>query len=370
MANPPAAKRRSYRAFFLVVFLFVLAGGAYFAFRKFTGLELEHAPLANVPKDSVLVGYFRFGPLVRSETLKLIVDPAEIEARLQRFRERCQLDPAEQLEDVIVFSQGTTVDSLTDLGAIARGPFDHEKLRTCFQQAFENDGLGEIRVGEIDGVPAVFPADSDQRAAFLGRRAIAMGKEPVVRKIIDVVRDGEDAASADPVFSRVWTRLGTGQDIVLVGRVLPAVRETLREVLNAPAGARFRSYVDKVEAVGVSAAVTEGLDLALVLAMQDAAAATQVVAAVTTEVESLKNNMMISMTPFGAIVRAIRIDDQGNDVLVTVDVPHQRLVQAIEFAQNYLSFLGDGRGPRPDATPPPPDSVIPGQPAPAPTAAP
>ena len=363
MANPPAEKRRSYRAFFLVLALVVLGVGGFTAYRLLQGIELPEAPLANAPRSSSLVGYVRFGPVVHSETLRMVLSRDVIEDRLQRVRDRCQLDPASQVEDVILFAQGQDLEALQNIGLVARGPFDFEKLRTCFREAFAEDGLGEMRVGEIDGVPVAIPANSDQRVAFLGRRGVGLGTEPVVRSIIDVVRDGSANAGADPVLSRVWDRIATGQDIVLVGHFIPAMRDALRELAGVSGPARFRPFIEKIAAFGVAADVSQGLDLSLVVSMQDAAAANEVMTTLRAQIEALKNDMLVSLTPFGPVVRSIRTEATGTDLLITVDIPRERLERLIQFATAFRSNLAGGPGGSPAAgsapAAPPPTITIP-----------
>lgn len=364
MAKSPATPRRSYRAFFVVLALAVVAFGGVAIYRLVRGIELPEAPLANVPRSSSFVGFVRFGPVVRSETLRMILSRDVIEDRLQRIRDRCHLDPATQVEDVILFAEGQNIEALQNVGVVARGPFDLEKLRTCFRQAFAEDGLGEMRIGEIDGVPAAFPAESDQRAAFLGREAVAIGTEPVVRKVIDVVRDGSPSGASDPVLVRLWERLASGQDIVLIGRMLPELRERLRAVADVPAAARVRPLVDKLDAFGIAADVSQGLDLAVVLSMHDAASASSLAEVVREQIEGLKNDMLVSLTPFGPVVRSIRTDLQGTELLVTVDLPRDRLERLIQFATAWRSNLGGGSVGGVQQQVPAPTITIPPSPAP------
>jgi len=343
MANPEVTKKpRSYRAFFVVLALMIVAAGGFAIYRFVRGIELPEAPLANVPKSSSFVGYVRFGAVVRSETLKSILSPDVIEDRLERIRTRCGVDPAEQVDDVILFADGGGIDAIDNVGLIARGPFDYEKLRTCFRQAFAEDGLGEMRIGEIAGVPAAFPEDSEQAAAFLGRRAVAVGTESIIRKIIGVVRDGRPSGAEDPSLTRLWTRLSTGQDIVLLGRVIPQLREKLRELATSPMAARYRELIEKLDAFGIAADVSQGLDLALVLSMHDTDSAQSASTAIRAQVDALKNDMFVSLTPFGPVVRSIRTDLEGPDLLITVDLPLDRLERLIQFATAWRSNLTGG----------------------------
>ncbi len=363
--SAPSSKARPLRA--LAVFLVTagLVGLGVFGWRVFRGIELPRAPLANAPQNAGVVGYIRVQNVLRSEVVRRIVRREILQDRIDQLRERCGFDPSTQLEDLIVFTRGNSLEDLADLGLVARGPFEHERLGQCLREAFQEEGLGEMRMIEIDGVPAAAPANSEQRAAFLGQRGIAIGNEATVRSVIGTVRDRRPSAAADPVLARLWDLVASGRDIVLVGRLPVDWQQTLRQAVGVGPAAQFRGTIDQITAMGLSADVTRGLKLGGVVELRDENAARQVATSVRAQIDELTQNVLVSLTPFGPVLRSIRTEQRGPDFIVTIDLPPDRLERMIQFAEAYQQQGGarlDSGGTPPAAPGPAPSAVVPATP--------
>lgn len=333
--NP--SRSRSLRALVLLLVLGALGAGGFFAWKLLKGIQMPEAPLANVPRSATIVGFVRVGNVIHSEIVRTLLSREVLEARLERIRERCGFDPASQVDDAILFVDGTQARQLDSIGIVARGPFDHEKLSRCFREAFREEGLGQMRMLQIDGVPAAAPAEGEERAAFLGQRGIAIGDEATVRQVIGVVRDRRPSAAADPVLARLWDRVASGRDIVLIGHLPTNWQQSVRDLAGVDPNIAFREIIDAVRAFGVGATVTNGLQIGAVLAMRDNAAATSIATDTRAQLDQLTANVLVSLTPFGPVVRSIRTEQHGEDFVVTVDLPRERLDRMIEFATGWAN---------------------------------
>lgn len=338
MAKPdkPSNLRRM-RAFFAILALAALGVGGYVAWTVFRGIELPQAPLANVPRSATIVGYIRVGTVVNSDVVRSLVSRELFEARLERIRERCGFDPAAQIDDAILFVDATAPREIGKIGVVARGPFEHEKLSRCFRDAFREEGLGAMRMMQIDGVPAVAPAEGAQRAAFLGRRGIAIGDEPTVRQVIGVVRDSEASATGDRVLARLWDRVASGRDIVLIGHVPPNWQQSVRDLAGVDPDVAVRQILNNLKAFGVGVTFSNGLQIGGVLGMRDQASATSLANDTRQQLEALSGNLMVSLTPLGPIVRAIRTEQHGQDFVVTLDLPRDRLDRVLQFMEAWAA---------------------------------
>lgn len=346
MAQQPSKsnKSRPYRALAIFVVITGLVGLGVFGWRVLRGIQMPEAPLANAPRSASIIGYARVANVLQSSILRLILRREVLQDRVERIRERCGFDPASQLEDVIVFFEGNQIRNReSGLGIIGRGPFDHDKLSRCFREAFAEEGLGEMRRIEIDDVPAAAPANSDQRAAFLGKRGIAIGNEQTIRHVIHTVRDAQPSAAQDPVLARIWERTAGGRDIVLVGKMPQDWQQALRDLAGVGPDAQYRGMIEQVTAFGIGADVTNGLRLGGVLAMRDEAAANALATSTRQQLDGLAENLFVSITPFGPVLRSIRTEKNGQDFVITMDLPQERLDRLIEFSQSFLQQLDPSR---------------------------
>ena len=192
---------------------------------------------------------------------------------------------------------------------------------------------------------------------------MAIGDEPTVRQVIGVVRDSEPSATGDRVLARLWDRVASGRDVVLIGHVPPNWQQSVRELMGVDPQVEVREILNSIKAFGIGVTFSNGVQLGSVLAMRDQAAATSLATSTRQQLDALSSNMLVSLTPFGPVVRAIRTEQHGQDFVVTVDLPRDRLDRMVQFAQGWADDRAQRaqQGGAPDA--PTPSLGVPPMPA-------
>ncbi|HJL49711.1 MAG TPA: hypothetical protein RMG45_27880, partial [Polyangiaceae bacterium LLY-WYZ-15_(1-7)] len=226
------------------------------------GPRLRPEPLENVPDGAVAVARVELGAVMRSSLWRHFVSARGGDAGLERLRERCGFDPADQVEELVVFVSGEEPDSLDHVTVLARGPFDHEALGGCMRTVLEEEGRG-MRQVEIDGVPAVAGERGDSRVAFLGRDGAVFGHEDAVREVIATLQGEGETAASDATLSDLWARVAHDRDVGVAARVPAHWRETATRRLEASPARGILAELASLEALGLGARVSRGLALGL-----------------------------------------------------------------------------------------------------------
>ena len=369
MTSQKQSAFRRYRALLVLVPILALAaGGLYYLKRR--AITLPESPIARVPRTASAIAHVNVAAVVASPLWERLVVARGLDAPLVQIRERCGFDPVSQIEVLTFFALGARPDGLDKVGVVAEGPFEHERLAECVRQALAAEG-GTAGGGatmsqvEIDGVPAVASSTDESRAAFLGERGIAAGMLPTVRAVIATVRGDAESASDDPVLSRLWSTVAAGRDIVLVGHVPPNWEESLREAVGGERVAMITLAFSGLRSVGLGLRLSGGLGFGGMLVLENAERARTLSTLLTSQIETLKNNMMVSLTPLGPIVRSVEVEHRGTDVVITLNVPQERLDRLMAFADSLGGAPGAAPGAAPGQRPP---GMPPGV-APAPTPA-
>lgn len=359
-SEKPSALRR-YRALLVLVPILAAAAGAFFYFQR-KNITLAASPIERVPQTTSAVLHLDVAAVVGSPLWQRVVVARRMDAPLVTIRERCGFDPVDQIEELTFFSVGANPSSLDHVGVVAEGPFEHERLAECVRKALTAEGGGAtMRRVEIDGVPAVASSRDESRAAFLGERGIAVGMLPTVRSVIATARKDAPSAKANALLARLWSTVSPGREIVLVGNVPSRWQESVQQLLGgSDRAAMVTRTLDGLRAIGLGFRVSSGLGFGGMLNFANATQARGLATTLRTQLDTLKNNIMVSLTPVGPIVRTVQVEHRDTDVVITLDIPQERLDRLLEFADS----LGGGGAPIPSTIP------RPSMPAPAPTPAP
>lgn len=299
--------------------------------------RLPEAPLANAPRDAAAVGWIDAKRLLASEFYRALVG-GESEG-IARVRAECGFDPLAAIDDAVVWVVSERVPQLSHIGVIARGDVDRERLVGCIGKSVARQG-GTIERVEIEGVAAIASKRGSSRAAFLGANGIVAGDEDIVRTAIRVFHGAEASAAGDSGFTRLWQKLSQGRDLVLVGRVPSHWRPSL----VALAASRPKlAPLGSVDLVGASANVSADLGLGVVLEARDESAARTLKAGVEEQLHEWLENRIVALTVAGLVLRRIRVDTDGRDLVVTGSVRADE-VDGLMDLRDEIGRLGEPAG--------------------------
>ena len=354
----PSALRRNRHLLIALALIAAMAIGFFYVTRL--DLRLPEAPLANVPRSASAVLYVRPDALMRSSWIHPMLERRGVFEAIGRIRRRCGFDPLAQVEDVILFAHGSNPRTLEHVGVVTRGPFQHEKLGRCLEQAFEADSLGRMRRTEIEGLPAVAPERGETRAVFLGRRGIGIGNLDLVKRIVHTVRDHQGSLGDDAVLSRIWSSVAPGREVVLVGHLPPTWRESLSEQFGAERVVPLAGMLEGLKSAGIGARVSTGLGLGARLVFDSSQHASELAGKVREKLDALKDNLFLSITPIGGLVRRVQLEATGTDVVITLDVPQEVLDRILQFGDRLAAQREQHDGAGAPEVPPSPaaDEVI------------
>ena len=315
--------------------------------------KLPEAPLANAPADAAAVGWLDARRVLGSAFYRALVG-GESEG-VARVRAQCGFDPLAIVDDAIVWVMSERVPQLSHIGVIARGDIDRERLVDCITKSVSREGGGIERV-QIEGVAAIASRRGSSRAAFLGANGIVAGDEGTVRTAIRVFQGAERNAATDEGFQRLWRKLAQGRDLVLVGRVPSHWRPP---IVTVAATRPNLAPLASIDLVGVSANVSADLGFGVVLETRDAAAARTLKAGVEEQLRDWLGNRMLALTVAGLVLRRIRLDTDGRELVVTGSVRADE-VDGLMDLREEMGRLGGGPNPNgPNAHDAgPPDEII------------
>ncbi|MCB9614906.1 MAG: hypothetical protein H6721_10715 [Sandaracinus sp.] len=329
------------RRIFLVLVL--LGGVAAAAFWLLSGPRLREPLVENVPEEAAAYARVDVKALLRSSWWRRFVTERGGDRGLQRMRERCGIEPSDQLAELAAYvgAEGQSLDHVTFL---ARGPFDHEALGDCMRQIVEEDGGGLRRV-EIDGVPGVAGARGDSRIAFLGRDGAAFGNERSVRQVIAITREERPhvGGTLRELHDAVWAG-ETPPEVVAVAVLPDGWRRAIRERVQAPGV--FGEALDALRAIAASARVSRGLALSVRVRFEDASVVEPLVEQARLQRDALLDDPLLGLTAAGPALRRVAVEGQGSEVVLAVDLDESLAERLVELAQRMLQRPERRRRPR------------------------
>ena len=116
---------RGRRAFLALVFLGAAGAAAYWLLG---GVRLREPLVENAPERAAAYARVDVRALLRSPWWRRFVTERGGDQGLQRMRERCGIEPSDQLHELAAFVGADGPRSLDHVTFLARGPFEHEAL--------------------------------------------------------------------------------------------------------------------------------------------------------------------------------------------------------------------------------------------------
>ncbi|MBK8169746.1 MAG: hypothetical protein IPK60_05325 [Sandaracinaceae bacterium] len=324
----------------------------YLAFRPHA--SLPEKPLESVPNSAVLVAHANVAALIRSPVFRELTQGSG-DSSIARLRSLCGFNPLEAIREATLFvSEGGNL-SPEHIGVVLRGRVGAGDLGQCLRRAVETDG-GTIRNTTIEGFPAVVSTGGVSRAVFVGDDGFVEGAEAPVLAALHAANGSGRSAARDPQLADLWEKLGADRDLSVLSRV-PA---SWREPLTALAARQQIPALAHLVAMGIGLRVAEGVTAAAIIRASAPEFARSIAEAITAYKAQIARTALIGFTPFGAALAGVRIEAQGNDVVIAADLTAAQVSALVSLVtEGGLSGIG---GSAPQAPP-----GVAQQPTPAPT---
>lgn len=343
---------RGRRAFLALVFLGAAGAAAYWLLG---GVRLREPLVENVPERAAAYARVDVRALLRSPWWRRFVTERGGDQGLQRMRERCGIEPSDQLHELAAFVGADGPRSLDHVTFLARGPFEHEALGECMKKVVEEDGGGLRRV-ELDGVPAVAGARGDSRIAFFGRDGAAFGNERSVREVIAVAKG--ERAKIGGTLRALHDAVAQGEhppELVAVAVLPEHWREAVQQRVEAPGV--FGEALDSLRAVAVAARVSRGLALSVRVRLDDAALVAPLVEQLRLQRDAALDDPLLALSAAGPALRRVAAEARGEDLVLAVDLDDALAERLVDLIEQLLrrEVRGGAREPRVPRTTEPSD---------------
>lgn len=293
------------------------------------GRSGPRSALGAAPEGSTVVAHADVAALRASPLWAAFVDQ---DAGLERIVGACGFDPIERVATVAVFVLGSEQRPLERLGFVARGDLPRAQLVDCVQRIVEEDG-GGIRRATIEGVAAIASEHGDSRAAFLGSDRLVGGDEQLVRQAILVDRGDAPSADADAVLARLWQRVASRGELIVVGHLPPNWRSWLGRLGG---GIDVRA-IEQVRAVAIGARIRSGLGVTLALETDDAGSAQALVDEARARIDGLLRDPLLGLSAAAGALRRIDLEVRDHDAVATLDLDESQLASVVELVRLALS---------------------------------
>lgn len=305
----------------------IIAVGVGVAFWLQRGPSLRPDPIDNAPEGTVAVARMDVSAVLGSSLWRRFVSDRGGDAGLQRLREQCGFDPAEQIDELSAFVLGEA-ESLDHVVFAAQGPLDLDALGECMQQVMREDG-GGLRETEVAGVPALAGLRGESRIAVLGRSGVLFGQRVALTSVIANLKV---EPHRDAELQAIWEQLGPRRDVEVVARIPDHWRPFFEELRLPPEGQTLvTEALANLRALGLTLRVRRGLAFGLVLRYAEAADARRVADALAAQRERLLQSIMVSLSPAGPALRAIAMEADGAQLTLAADFDQQRVDRLVEL---------------------------------------
>ena len=249
-----------------------------------------------------------------------------------RFVTECGLDPAKQVDSVLVALPSPASGS-NEFGAIVRGQFDEAKLVACAKQRVGHD----IKVVEHGGKKLY----NDEAAGslfftFLDGKTLAAGGPEWTRKIVDLAAGKAEAggsAKENPELMALVKKVKTGDAFWGVGIVPDAIRQKIAE---NPALQVARSMKDVYGSIDFAT----GLRLDLIVELGAEAEAKEMAQKLGEQLAESKKNPKVMMLGLATTLDAIKTSSEGAAFRLTANLNQTQLDQTVERVQGLLQAGG------------------------------
>ena len=316
------------RALFVVLVLGACAVAAYVFLAPTT---LPEHPLDAAPEGTAALLRVDVGAVLGSSLWQTFVTERGGDRALRRMQERCEVDPAAQVERLEAFVGGDTPDSLDAITVMARGPFEHERLGDCMKDVVEEGG-GSLRRVELDGVPAVAGGRGDSRIAFLGADGAVFGREEAVRRVIATARGQRPSArETEPLLSELWQRVAEPAEVGLAARVPQNWQDAIERRMSREVRGLAAGLLTNLRAVALGARVSRGLGLGVVLRYDGPDDAEDARRRLQSERDRAMGNPLVALSAAGPALSAVGFEVDGPNLTAAVDLSQRRVDALVEL---------------------------------------
>jgi hypothetical protein len=315
--------------------------------------ELPDEPLALAPEGSTLVARIAVATVTRSHLYEALLEDESDDPGVRRIERMCGYDPLEQIDEAVVFVGGPRERPFEHLGFVARGEMargreNKTRLVECVREVISEDG-GGLREVEVEGERAVASASGSSHAAFIGSDGVVGGDREVVAQAIRVARGDAPSAAQDRMLARLWERVATDRDLVVVGRLprrwLPIIERFTGELegdFDALSGVR---------ALGIGARVRGGLSIGLAAEAAQGSDAERLVDAVNTQIDRLLEDRLVRLSAVGTALRRVSAESQGREAVITVSLSNDQVDDLLELWRDLRRQREEApAAPEPDET--------------------
>ncbi len=338
----------------LSVIALALGGAGVVAFLN--GRALSDDPLELAPAGTTAVLRVDVPALMASPLWAAWVGDGEPGYR--RIVSECGFDPLADLRTADVYVVGTTRRPLDQVGFVVRGPLHHEELVRCVERVSEEGGGGVHEV-EIEGVRAIASDHGSSRAAFVGSDAIVGGDEDLVRNLLRRAHGEGESLANDPALASLYARVRSRRELIAVARI----PESWRAVLLRAAPDASWAPVQSLEAVGLGAAIREGLGATVVLELGDEDDARDLRGAITDWLAATLDRPLVRLSLVGAALSHVAVEVDRRELVLSAELDADELGAVVAYLRSALDGAVHG-DPPPEVAPPPmevpvvPDEVI------------
>jgi hypothetical protein len=318
-----------------------LALGAisWWAFAPSPRAPSSRSPLALVP--STAAGVVRAAPrtVLRSELWHRLIEPRTGGLAAGRIPRRCGFDPLAQVDDLVLFAEGPSPDSLQHVGVVAQGELDRGRLTECLHRIVGSEGT-EVRRIEIAGRPGIASRDGNSRAAFVGSNTLAIGHRDTVRRVIAVAEGTQASTAGDPVLTGLWEKVSPGADVTAVAHVPADWRRVLARYTEGTLGESIRA----LDAIGIGATVQDGLDLAVALELSPPEQARPLAEGLRATLRRLQSTP-VRGAPAASVLDSLQVQREPGRVLLRVQASAAQVEDVVTRVRDRPSGAeGDSSG--------------------------
>lgn len=279
--------------------------------------EIPRDALAAAPLGASVVLRADIGAVTNSHAWRALLDQGREAQDVRAIERACGYDPLEQVDEAVVFVEGSREHPFDSVGVLARGEMargaaNRKRLVECVRAVA--GGRGALEQVEVEGEPAIASTSGASHAAFLGRDGVVAGEREMVARAIRVARGQLRPAADDETLRRLWSRVGERRDIVAVAhlpeRWVPALQRMASDLEGET------SALAAVRALALGADVRSGVSITLAAqtASEDSALALE--QALNARREALLAQPLVRVSTLGRILRRVETQASGREVVL------------------------------------------------------
>ncbi len=295
--------------------------------------------LASAPARAMVLAELDVAPLRRSSLFRELV--GESDAGLEHIEETCGFDPLDALRTLQVFILRASGDAehddddaaLDQVAFLARGELDHEALARCVSEVVEGDG-GGVHPTQLEGIDALASDRGHSVAAFLGTDGVVAGDDTVVAELLRIQSGAQPPRAPDDTLTRLFRRAGASSHVRLVAR-LPRHWQRFLGRLTEVIGDDVP--LDRAEALGVGASLTDGLSISLSLDLGEHGAAEDAQHALERRVAQVRRDPDLAGSALAVTLAHVELTAQASDLTVAATLDRPELDATVALVRRYMA---------------------------------